>query len=424
MMRWILFASLFALFCLPFAQQQFHFFNPQKLDGVEITLEPDTLNAGAWFEGRFQTKRERKINETLGLREVLVRSYNQYNYMCFHTSESPGVVIGKNNYLYLTSYINNYCGNNFIGWLKTECNVRRLKMIQDALKKKNIDLLVVLAPGKASFYPENIPEEFTGNPGQNNYNAYRRYFIKEKINFLDLSQWFNQLKPESKYKLYPKYGVHWTYYGACLAADTLRKSIEALRRCNLPAIQVNNIAMEDSLRQPDYDVGELLNIYTTFKDTLPYPEISFVNIDSTTKPKFLIISDSYVWQWNELKFLQNTFNDWSFWFYNNTMYPESFVEKKFTADINYCETIQEKDIIVLLASEGTLDLFPYGFLDKTEPLYFPKDKNELIDYYQLKIKGDSAWLRSVILKAIQKKIPVAKSLHEDAEWMASNQGSN
>ncbi len=419
MIKYILFSFLFLLLCIPYVQQNLDFFTIKKLEGVELKTEKDTLNPETWMEGRFQKNKERSVNETIGMRDLLIRIYNQYNYSLFHLTESPGVVIGKSDYLYLTSYTDNFSGKNFIGWSAIEANVKRLKMLQEALKKKNTDLIVVFAPGKASFYPEYIPDEILHNATQNNYNAYKRLLVKEGLNFLDMQSWFNHLKGKTPYKLYPKYGVHWSYYGTYLAADTLKRYIEVLRKCELPDILVDKIEERDSLQQPDYDAGHLLNVFTVEKDTMPYPFLSFREKNGG-KPKGLVISDSYAWQWYEQKILQNLFDEWSFWFYNNTMYPESFTKTKNTSDINYSEVLQKKDVIIVLASEGTLNLFPYGILDKTEGIYIPQTQEELISYYKLRISGDSTWLHAVIMKAIGKKITVEKALQEDAEWMAAN----
>ena len=137
--------------------------------------------------------------------------------------------------------------------------------------------------------------------------------------------------------------------------------------------------------------------------------------------KVLIISDSYTWQWCEQKYMQNTFGDWSFWFYNNTMYPESFSSKKTTADINYNETLLKKDVIIVMAAEGTLDLFPYNLLEKTEEIYQPKAKAALIEYYKMKMKADKSWYDSIVKKAEEKKITVDEAIQIDAEWLADKE---
>jgi hypothetical protein len=419
-LRWIIFGSLFLLYCLPFFQQQFHFIKPKKLEGKVIELEKDTLTMEAWMDGRFQKKEERIVNEKIGLKEIFIRLYNQFNFSCFHVSESPGVVVGKKDFLYLTSYTDNFSGKNFIGVMKVQSNARSLKLLQDALKKKNIDLIIAFAPGKASFYPEYIPFA-SSHKSLNNYDVYCRYLKSENVKYIDLRSWFNSLKGKSEYKLYPRYGVHWTYYGAYLAADSLKRYIEYVHNCHLPEIKVSSVSISDSLRLPDYDVGELLNIYTRLKDTMPYPHLQYGDAANLSLPKLLVISDSYSWQWYDQEFMQHMSSDWSFWFYNKTMYPESFKKTKSTSEINYTETLLQKDVILLLASEGTMDLFPYELSEKTESLFLPTEETALTEYYTLKIKSDKDWLNAVIKKAFANNKSIDSAIHDDAQWMAKSQ---
>jgi len=419
---WIIFGTLFILFCLPFLEKQFHFINPDKLNGVEFEPEKDTLTLEAWMDGRFQKKEERLINEKIGLSEIFIRIYNQFNFSCFRITQNSGVVIGKKDFLYLTSYTDNFSGKNFIGGVRAQATAKLLKILQDTLKKKNIDLIIALGPGKASFYSEYVPDTILPKiKSLNNYAAYRYFLQNENVNLIDFHSWFMKMKGHTPYKLYPKYGAHWSYYGTYLAGDSLKKFIETIHNCRLPEIRVNGIKVSDKLIQPDYDIGDLLNIYSTLKDTMPYPDLVYGDVGNLQRPKLLVISDSYAWQWNEQEYFQHMSGDWAFWFYNNTMYPESFKKTKTTADINYCETLLQKEVIVVLTAEGTYDLFPYFILDKTEPLIMPSDEAGLIEYYKLKIKSNKEWFIDIVKKAIKEQTTVEQMVVRNAEWMAKQQ---
>ena len=184
MYKRIIFAFLFSLLFLPLIQETFHVFNFKPLNGYEIKTEKDSLSAASWFKGSFQKNRQKYVEENIGFRDLVVRIYNQINYTAFHVTESPGVVLGKDNFLYLTSYTENYNGNRFIGHDAIESNSSRLKKLQDALKEKNIDLITVFAPGKASFYPEYIPDESAKPLSVNNYLAYKKAFQEKGVNFI------------------------------------------------------------------------------------------------------------------------------------------------------------------------------------------------------------------------------------------------
>ncbi len=55
--------------------------------------------------------------------------------------------------------------------------MRTIKAVQDELEKLGTELLIVLAPGKASMFPENIPNSFfDDSTGINNNAAYQAAF--------------------------------------------------------------------------------------------------------------------------------------------------------------------------------------------------------------------------------------------------------
>lgn len=411
-------AFIMTIMVIPFLQEFLGVFKPMELKGITEKADEPFFNLTNWFNSSFQTAYEKYVEENIGFRPAFIRIYNQVNFTLFNTSESPGVVIGKENYLYLKSYTDSYNGKNYIGNAKVEWNVLCLKLLQEKLKEKNKDLIVVLAPGKATYYNEFIPDAIAKPIQISNFNAYKNAFYKSGINMIDMNTWFKSMKASAQIKLYPKYGVHWSYYGSFLASDSLSRFIEKLHNCNLPYASISEITYSDSLRNPDYDIGELLNIYTELKDTMPYPTIKYTGDASTSKPSCLIISDSYTWHWYEQKYLDSTFNKWSFWFYNNTMYPESFSVSTKTDQINYMESLLKYDLIILMATEATLDLFPYKITERTEPFYLPKDRAQLVMYFEKKIRADKDWLDKIKLNAEQESKNLDAVITGNAEWMA------
>ena len=104
-----------------------------------------------------------------------------------------------------------------------------MKFISDTLQKLNKQLLFVFAPGKASFYPEYIPDKYLTQKGITNYQIFLEGIKQRGINHIDFKKWFSDNKYKSKYPLYPQHGVHWSTYGTALVTDSLIKKIEELR---------------------------------------------------------------------------------------------------------------------------------------------------------------------------------------------------
>ncbi|MBL0050784.1 MAG: hypothetical protein IPP29_04270 [Bacteroidetes bacterium] len=105
---------------------------------------------------------------------------------------------------------------------------------------------------------------------------YRKY----GINLIDFNKWFVQMKDTSSSKLFPQQGIHWSYYGAYLAADSIIKYIEDKRKCDLPDY-VTSFETNQKANYGDEDLEHILNlIYKLPEYKMSYPKISFAK-DST-----------------------------------------------------------------------------------------------------------------------------------------------
>jgi hypothetical protein len=190
----------------------------------------------------------------------------------FSSSDAPGVVVGKYNYLYLSSYTNNYMGLNFVGFEKIDETVKKLKQIQDSLKKLDVDLLIAFAPGKASFYNEFLPDYMNRQKKNfNNHSVYSATFAKYGVNYIDLNSWFTAQKRSSRYALYPELGVHYTPHGTFLSTDIIVRYIEKKTQYRLPDVSKYTVYLSDSLREQEHDVEELMNLQQAlFHQPVPY----------------------------------------------------------------------------------------------------------------------------------------------------------
>ena len=89
------------------------------------------------------------------MRNIFVRINNQIDYSLFNIPNSEGIVIGKEGYLFEKDYIRTCLGKDFLGKSVIDKKLLRTKFIQEFLKTKNIDLIIVFEPGKASFFPQS-----------------------------------------------------------------------------------------------------------------------------------------------------------------------------------------------------------------------------------------------------------------------------
>lgn len=372
----LLFVSFIILMLMPFAEYHLKLFNPKPLDGAFETLDKPELKWftwKSWFNEKFQNDFNKSLEANIAYRNYLIRLNNQLDYTFFKQTSTNKAIIGKSDCLYEEGYILDYIGANFLGKDSIDNLLQKTKKLQLFLKKhKNIDLIIVFEPGKASFFPEYIPDKYKVEKKTiSNYKYFSEQSKLLKINNLDLNAWFMKMKNKSEYPLFPKYGVHWSTYGMCLAADTLIKFIENTRNIDLPEMYWYKINVTDKLKDVDFDIELTLNLLCELPhEKMAYPEIRFKNSGTKYKPNVLTIADSYYWSIFNNKIPDNVFNNHQFWYYNTTIYPDIWGENaKYVDHTKDKENIEKQDVILIMVTELNLYKSFFGFVDKVYKLY-------------------------------------------------------
>ncbi|MBL31374.1 MAG: hypothetical protein CMP62_01420 [Flavobacteriales bacterium] len=369
----ILFYVIVLLLCLPIVQQKEKFISTKPLHGSFYNMDPLAISFKNWFNGTYPKHTEKYLNENFGFRSFFVRIYNQLQYSLFKKAKANGVIIGKENYLYEENYILSYLGRDFIGEEKIIKKVEKLKKICDTLGSKSIEIIVLLAPGKGSFYPEYIPEKYNpSNLHRTNYEVYKNLIQQEGIHLLDFQSWFLQMKHASKHPLFPKTGIHWSKYGEFLVADSILNYINHNTSKKLYSkILLTKMNESNKPLDTDDDIENGMNLLFNIKDLkMGYPEVQFEISRDTPASKVLVVADSYYWGLFNSGISRDIFNNGEFWFYNKQIYPHSYTAPLNVEDVNLKAHIETNDIIILLSTDANLPKFAFGFIDQVYDLYF------------------------------------------------------
>ena len=181
-------------FSLVFMQETWHPFKLKPLGGVTYETQRPELTLKSFASGQYQSGIEQYSRENFGFREWAIRLYNQTNYSLFNQPTNRFVVQGKDGSTFFEeSYVISYTGETYLGEEKIQDNTRQLKLIQDMLRTKGITLLPVFVLGKASYYPEIIPEEYIAKRNTtNNYQEYLKAFGQQTVEMIDFNKYFCQ----------------------------------------------------------------------------------------------------------------------------------------------------------------------------------------------------------------------------------------
>ena len=421
----MLFTTLLVVLCIPCLQGFLHVFKEEPLSGGIHEKPKPSFSLDGWWSGSYQQNAEAYWNDQFGFRSFFVRLHNQWDYWLFDKVHAQSVIRGKEGYLYEYNYIKAYYGLDFIGKDSIQNRMLRASRIRDLLKKKGKDLLLVFASSKGQFYPEFFPDSVQYQKGITNYEVYRELADVYKIPYVDFNVWMNQSKDSSRYPLYPKHGIHWTHYAACLVADSLIHTIEEMRQLDIPDLVWHKIHMAPPAYD-DNDIERGLNLLAPLRSQwYAYPQYMFENDEGKVKPKVMVIADSYYWSLFNLGIFKS-FGRNPFWFYLAEIYEPGGLPMKTYDEELLQKDMEDCDVIIVMATDANLPKYGWGFFERAENIL--TNPNFILPEYQEKIQNliqyiptDSAWIKHIRIKAKELKLPIDSVIRMDARWMVEQE---
>jgi hypothetical protein len=374
-MKKMLFILIMAIFWFPIIQEKFKLFSFYDLNGVTTPTEKPKLTKHDWFEGSFQAIYEGYQVNNYGFRNPLIRLYNQFDYSLFRHTHSA-IVVGKDDYLFEANYLNELIGENRLSEKELQNMLDGVAQTQKYLSDRNITLITMLAPGKSYYYEEYIPDYYKERIDANsNYRTITRLASDMDLNLIDANSWFLKMKDTIRYPLFPRQGIHWNYYGATLATDSLIRYIEFKKGIELPDFTYT-IEFPPKLQGSDNDLGDLLNLLFAQKNPLmPYPKYAFQN-NREKKLSMLTIGDSFYWTIYNSGIIYNEFKYNCYYYYNSSIHDKDGEHAEKTPDVNLLSELKKHDVILFIHSTPNDHDLGWGFVKSL--------KNNIKRYEELK----------------------------------------
>lgn len=420
------FIIILLLLLLPLLQHTTGIFHLKPLKGAFTILPEPDFSFRHYFSGDYQEKYNDYLEQNIGMRPLLVRINNQIAYTLFNETQASAVVIGKKGYLFEENYIKAYYGTDFRGEKEWDDKLDKLCFIIDHLNQYSTEVILFLAPGKATFFPEYIPDDMKPEEKRITNHEYLVRKCKEKnLHCIDFNTYFVNLKDTSSYALYPKTGIHWSLYGVGLALDSIINYMEYLSGKNIVDFGWNQVIVSGDLKEPDNDIGEGMNLLFDISwYDMPYPRFYFREDSTTFKPEVITIADSYYWSFHGKGLSQRIYDKDKFWYYYKSVHGDVYEKGLMIEDLDVPGEIKSADYIVLLATDANLYKYPFGFIDHVYEL-LKNEKSQkganfsedLIRKTIRNIKSDSLWFRQVKDKAREMNISVDEMLRKDAIWI-------
>ncbi|MDA0980884.1 MAG: hypothetical protein O2852_05980 [Bacteroidetes bacterium] len=367
----ILIVVVLLLLNLPWLSDVLGFKEPHPLHGASTELPMPDLSIDSIWNGDFQYGIDEYLRTNFILRGLAIRTRNQLDYTLFDQTHARSVLMGKEGYLFEENYINAALGTDHLSEQKVSERVDDLETLADSL---DIPVFVVLAPGKASYYMEFIPDVYFNSDSlnlNNSYNLWRNHLNMTKSLYLvDLHAHFNHLDD-----VFPKNGIHWCEWAQVDAFNIINDHLSShlIEGLQPAKFVIDSSYRSSSMEGTDDDIERGLNLWQNIDDIeTTYYKTSWEDIDDALKPKVLIVGDSYAWGVVNRGILSNSYMDGEFWYYNQVVHgpkylgTEDFGGKPFdvhdvhnNSDLIYA--LNNFDAVILLSTDANLHVFPFEF---------------------------------------------------------------
>jgi hypothetical protein len=372
--KYWLFGVFALILFLPMLQHKLQFIKSGKLQGI-FTDAPDTsFTLNGWWNGSYQPVKEKYLNDNTGFRPDLVRLTCQLDFSFFDICHAGWDELGKDYHLFQYPYIQAYYGQDFVGYDSILQRCLKLRALQDTFAKMCKSLIIVYAASKASSYPEYFPNHrVRPKRDSTNHDVYRHLCDSLGINQLDMDEWFVSMKNKSKESLFSKQGIHWTYYGALLASDSLMHYVERLRHLTLTHPVWRRIEYAEP-KEGDNDLSISLNLIAKYpREILAYPVVEDLPADTSRKLlNGIFLGDSYCQKMVTAGIISRMNRRCEFWSYFNSAHDINSGAFSMMKDYNWKAAIDSADYMVIEYTAFNFPQLGNGFIEQAYDHYFPK----------------------------------------------------
>lgn len=416
--------TIIALF-LPMLQQHFRIFPFRALAGVEYENPKPKLSYKNWITEEFQRRSEAYLRQHYGFREPLTRYYNQYLYDFYHQSnlKNQWVYITDSSWYFESQNVREYYEGNAPQFSKDSLDMinklnleaLRIYQLQHILEDYGTRLFVLLIPGKEMIYPEQLPTEvpFQKKEHLSAYDFFKEKFQELNIDYIDVREWFLQIKDSTDYLLFPKNGTHWSNLAAMHVADSLISYME-----QLGDISINHFSIGQKYPKtvhPDDDLEQLFNLIRPLEKTPSYyAETQVIDNPTAVKPTLITIGDSFYWNIIEHTPFKQIFKATPYWYYFSSVYFDD--PYKNTSELDLLDEVLNADFVMLSYSSVQLYKMSDGFSKQliTELCYSPEEVEVVIKNVVETIKNYPNWFEGLQQRAKSYNIDLDTALYQEA----------
>lgn len=428
----VLFGILMVLLFVPIIQEYTGVFPVRSLAGVFVKTEKPQLTLDSYASGKFQGQTERYVSENFGLREPVIRLYNQYVWDFYRKTYVKTIIPGKEKWLYGKEFIDDLEGIRWKEYANSPSELRskfvkeadRLRKVQEILAEYDKHLFVIMEPGKARTYPEYLPDAVGRRIAAKETDElisaadmYPAILDSVGVNYVNIDRWFQRDKEKFGFSLYPQTGTHWSNLAALHATDSIIRYMEQIGNRDIANLKISSIVY-DTTMNPDADFENLLNVNRVVRDVPnQYANFELLSDTNTVKPAWIHIGDSYYWNISYHIPLDEIFSRHPYWYYNSTIYYDAKYHS--TAETDIVAELVNADFVTLGYCTSQIYTMSSYFAAKAlvNLCYDKKDIKKVVMDIVESMNNIPEWKAALQQKADSQGKPVEEVMMADAYYV-------
>jgi len=362
-----------ALLWTPVAQKAAGLFPEVVLGGVEVPAPSPPRTVTGWFGGKFQDRFEAAFVRKTGLRGFWIRTANQIRYSLFRQStgaHADDVVIGRDGWLFIRGYVRAADRAKVFEEAKLAEAARQVRAFQDEMDRRGRAFLFVIAPNKAEIYAEFVPPYLFAPGRESRRSGYQQllpHLEREGVRLLDLHAWFAEHRDDGPHPLFSRGGIHWSHYGAAVAARRILDRIEPqMGGRTLAKFRVAGAVVDDRPAGLDADIVDLMNIWNRRGLAGPqvHPVLEPEAPADALRPDILFVGDSFIFGLTPHLEAMDCYRrrDTFFYFNRRQTWPDGTDTPLDRARLDWDRDVFDRDAVVIVYSAMSLPTVNRGFL--------------------------------------------------------------
>lgn len=255
------------------------------------------------------------------------------------------------------------------GMGKMPQRIAALKEIQDRLKARGKNLILVVTPNVTDIHPEVVPDLFLDPrrlSRRHPYTRVKQLLDESGVAYVDTVDTLRAAAQTVPFKLFAPSASHWNDVASCLALAAVNARLKSLGGPSLRGFSCDDYTLHPRPKNKDRDLLDIANVLTPsrFEAPTPYVSIRYTEPASSFPPSALLVGTSYLFALSEHLFDWDLARDHRLYFYFKQWRKGG--ERTFynvrRERLDWAE-ILNRDIIIVNVAMSRPTTMGYGFIE-------------------------------------------------------------